>query len=688
MEDKFKIFYLKLTIVGSVICFVFFGLSAFEENYMREWKSYQKDYKEIQVSYAQSEKEKQTANNIPIEIKQVILSEFGKVDRCVSCHNGIDDPRMETQQVPHRSHSGKYLKNHPVEKFGCTICHGGQDRALSTQGAFASEKSIHWEYPVIPVKYVQSSCGKCHLAVFDKEQKLPGAEILEKGRNIFLDSGCLGCHNVRGTGGANGGELTNQGIKTKHEYSFEHIQGEKSVQNWLLEHFLDPPEISPGSIMPPIDLNNSDIDALITFTMSLFDLNYSPEYYSIETLNEAKGLRKEFSGKDAYETLCSYCHGAEGEGRDYREFVQSVPGLSNPDFLAAASRDLIKFTINHGRGGVMMSPWAREQGGLHESEVESLVDLVLAWKKTPPGFSEVRRAQKDIQFGSTLYRSRCGTCHGSDGEGGIGPALNLQDFLSLASDEFLYKTISTGRENTAMVGWYHLSAKEMASIIAYLRNWQTVPGRNLSNARVNGDIEKGKALYAGSCSSCHGIYGQGSVGPALFNKQFLAAASDQYILNSVSRGRGSTAMRSFAKEFQGLDQLPAQEIRDIVAYIRSRENVETPAIYTNISPGTPTKGRELYQGMCSGCHGVSGEGKHGPALNSQEFLSAATNGFLQATVALGRAGTAMRSWAKGAQGYEELTADEINDIVAYIRTWQKVVIPKRQYSKARGENNE
>ncbi len=688
MEEKLKRFYLKLTIAGSLICILFFGLAAVEENYLREWKYYQNEYKAIKTSIAETDKEKQNAEDISIEIKQVILSEFNKVDRCVSCHNGIDDPKMETQPQPHSTHSGEYLKNHPVDKYGCSICHGGQDRALSIKAAFASEESVHWEYPVIPTELVQSSCGKCHLAVFDENQKLPGAEILENGRKIFLDSGCLGCHSVRGTGGANGGELTNLGSKTKHEFSFENIHGEKSVQNWLKEHFVNPPGVSPGSIMPPISLSDHDMEALITFTMSLFNADYSPEYYSLPVLTEFKGHRKEMSGNEAYDTFCAYCHGAEGEGRDYREFVQSVPGLGNTDFLQVASRELIKFTINHGRGGVMMSPWAEDQGGLNEKEVEDLVDLILSWKSNPPTYSEVRRARSDINLGATLYRSRCGTCHGAEGEGGIGPALNLQDFLSIASDEFLYKTIALGRDNTAMVGWFHLEDNEIASLIAYLREWQTVPSRSLSDTRITGNIEKGELLYKGSCSSCHGNYGQGSVGPALFNKQFLAAATDQYILNSVKRGRSTTAMRAFAKEFQGLDQLYDDEINDIVAFIRSRETVETDAIYTNISPGTPTKGRELYTGMCSGCHGVNGEGKNGPALNSQEFLNAATNGFLQATIALGRAGTAMRSWAKGAQGYEELTADEINDIVAFIRTWQKVIIPKRQNSKARGENND
>jgi mono/diheme cytochrome c family protein len=114
-------------------------------------------------------------------------------------------------------------------------------------------------------------------------------------------------------------------------------------------------------------------------------------------------------------------------------------------------------------------------------------------------------------------------------------------------------------------------------------------------------------------------------------------------------------------------------MRDIVAFIRSNEDKNNDAIYTSLTPGIPADGKVRYEGMCAGCHGVNGEGKNAPALNNQEFLAAATDGFLQATIALGRSGTAMRSWAKGAQGYEELNAQQINDIVSYIRTWQKVI---------------
>ncbi len=305
MEKKYIRFYQKLTIAGSIICFIFFGLSAYEENSLREWKNYQKEFKEILISKAESELEQQNAENFQVEIKQNILDGFDRVDRCISCHNGIENPNMTDQSQLHATHSGNYIQNHPVEEFGCSICHGGQDRALSATEVFAQSEGIHWEYPVIPVQYGQSACGRCHLSVFETDQKLEGAEVLLKGQNIFLREGCLSCHNVRGTGGITSVELTNQGKKTSIEYSFENVHGERSVVNWLEEHFIDPQTVAPGSVMPKHTFSDEEMTALITYTMSLFTPEYSTDYYSLEVLAEIKGDRKSLPSKESYRILCA-----------------------------------------------------------------------------------------------------------------------------------------------------------------------------------------------------------------------------------------------------------------------------------------------------------------------------------------------------------------------------------------------
>ncbi len=50
---------------------------------------------------------------LPHRAEQVSLPALGTVDRCVTCHLGIDDPRMTDEQVPYRTHPGDYPRSPP-----------------------------------------------------------------------------------------------------------------------------------------------------------------------------------------------------------------------------------------------------------------------------------------------------------------------------------------------------------------------------------------------------------------------------------------------------------------------------------------------------------------------------------------------------------------------------------------------
>src|SRR5207253_2806593 len=77
------------------------------------------------------------------KIQQLVLEEFdrnnfnkpiARVDRCMSCHAGINKAGFEDQPNPWKTHPRRelYLGKHPPEKFGCTPCHGGQGPAVNS----------------------------------------------------------------------------------------------------------------------------------------------------------------------------------------------------------------------------------------------------------------------------------------------------------------------------------------------------------------------------------------------------------------------------------------------------------------------------------------------------------------------------------------------------------------------------
>jgi hypothetical protein len=61
----------------------------------------------------------------------------------------------------------------------------------------------------------------------------------------------------------------------------------------------------------------------------------------------------------------------------------------------------------------------------------------------------------------------------------------------------------------------------------------------------------------------------------------------------------------------------------------------------------------------------------GPSLHNAEFLKAADDNFLLATIALGRPETPMRAFGDGMGGRPGLSPEQIRSIVAFVRSWEE-----------------
>lgn len=79
----------------------------------------------------------------------------------------------------------------------------------------------------------------------------------------------------------------------------------------------------------------------------------------------------------------------------------------------------------------------------------------------------------------------------------------------------------------------------------------------------------GESVWSFNCSSCHGLNGEGAVGPALNSKQFLESANDTQIQHLVSVGVPGTQMAAFSQDFGG--PLTSEQIKSITVYLRSWE---------------------------------------------------------------------------------------------------------------------
>ena len=668
-------FFQIITLGSSFIILILFALMVVAEQ-RPEWKFYQHQYRQrVLANSASARKELGQQDKTP-RIRQIQIDDFSRIDRCTTCHLGVENPNMSRAPLAFRTHSGDLLRQHPPDRFGCTICHSGQGRAIDKKNAHALTADAHWDRPLLKGAAVQSSCGQCHLAIFSPDSSFRGAPLFQKGRRIFAREGCLGCHKARGLGGSAGPDLSEQGRKTRHEYSFRNVDGERSVSNWLREHFKDPDMVSPGSQMLAFDLPEDDIDALVTFTMGLSKPAMPLDYFSVATLNELKGKRAVLGGNTLYAMTCSACHGKNGEGKSYTEYTWGAPAIFNQDFLSFASTDFIASTLWLGRAERQMAAWTPHFSGMKNREFSNLADFVKSRRNIRSTMSAVLAQTGDAGRGSDIYTSHCLMCHGDNGSGTETISILNPDFLAAAADSFLYKTIVSGRRNTAMPGWGRFSSGDMADLIAFLRRGQKQAPIHRRREFNPGDAVNGEQLYHYRCSRCHGLHGEGRSGPAIANADFLAAASDDLIHTIVAHGRRHTAMFGWTDDVASAEKLAQSQISDIIAYLRELATNPPAVLYPGPNLGHADAGKDLFARHCSECHGQKGKGIKAPALNNQEFLNSATNGYLLAAMSLGRENTAMPSWGRGSKKNAKLSIQERYDIAAFIRRRQRVVIKR------------
>jgi mono/diheme cytochrome c family protein len=87
--------------------------------------------------------------------------------------------------------------------------------------------------------------------------------------------------------------------------------------------------------------------------------------------------------------------------------------------------------------------------------------------------------------------------------------------------------------------------------------------------KASGDAAAGGRLFAAACAGCHGKDGVGGEGPALNNPVLLATATDEFLIETIARGRRGTAMEGFLEPSVARRTLARGEIESIVTFIRT-----------------------------------------------------------------------------------------------------------------------
>ena len=153
--------------------------------------------------------------------------------------------------------------------------------------------------------------------------------------------------------------------------------------------------------------------------------------------------------------------------------------------------------------------------------------LTAAWSgQTAAG---KKSARVDPIAGKRLFEQHCALCHGIDGKGGRGPALNRLHLPHAPDDPALKAVIADGIPPNMPEGWY-LNDEDVANLAAFVRSLSKI-----SSDQVVGDGKRGALIYAKSaCSSCHIMNGAGvGYGPDLTGIGDRRSAA--FLLKTISK---------------------------------------------------------------------------------------------------------------------------------------------------------
>jgi mono/diheme cytochrome c family protein len=361
-----------------------------------EWRAAQARFRRLEATLKNPHQLSQSAS--AAGLRQIWLPDLGRVDRCTTCHLGIDDPAFAEAPLPFRSHPGTWLTTHPVERFGCTVCHDGEGEATDYARA-GHEPGPGVEHPMRPLESREASCGACHRSLEPKD-----APRLAEGRRLIVESGCVSCHDIPGFERVSfrGPALDDLGYKVR--------------PGWLLGWLKDPKSYLANSKMGNFRLSAHEIESLRALLLS------QKKQAPLEATGVDWKQADAANGRALFgELRCVSCHAVNGRG-----------GAMGPELTLVGDKVRRDWLFSYLKDPHREQPaTAMLQYRLDDKQLRDLTAFLLDEYRSPGSEAETapapyQDAQLVAEGRAVFVRRGCYGCHDLAGireTGKIGPSL-------------------------------------------------------------------------------------------------------------------------------------------------------------------------------------------------------------------------------------------------------------------------
>ena len=300
------------------------------------------------------------------EVKQVVVNDLEddlvymgmpKVDRCITCHVGIDKKGYEDAPQPYTTHPrlDEFVSGsspHPSSEYGCTSCHAGRGRGTDFTSAghmpkneeqaklwkkkYNWEALHYWGNKMLPTQYSEAGCFKCH----SDNMPIQGAEKLSLGMSTFEKAGCYTCHSMERWGEEYpkaGPSLYKVASKTTKDWTYRWIMEPRAFRhNTWMPHFF-----KKGNNSSPEDLIRTGQE---TLAMTEYLFEKSSNYNKVKNNN----IGDSENGKLLVSALgCMGCHQIQPEpDPNYDPSLQNLRLEQGPNLIGVGSKTNAEWLFN------------------------------------------------------------------------------------------------------------------------------------------------------------------------------------------------------------------------------------------------------------------------------------------------------------------------------------------------------